>query len=154
MGQPRNPTLTTRIAADYLVAATTVALTFVEVARLTAAQGQGFALGYGARAGQHDAQGRIYWAVATVAPAAIDGRLRAMVYTPAGRPNRMLFEADTTRLRNVTAANPATWMPLQVRNFVCPFGWAIVFELLGATAGQLINVAASVLSVDFTEFEM
>lgn len=153
MVKPRNPVLTTRIAADILVAATTVVGTFIEIGRLTAAQGQAFALGYGFKSGQHDAEGRIYWAVATVAPAAIDGRLRVMAHTPADRPARMLFEADTTRLRNVTAANPATWFPLNVRNFVLPFGWSIVFELDG-TAAQLINIAASVFSVDFTEFEI
>lgn len=151
---PRNPVLTTRVAGDVLVAATTVAATFVEVARLTAAQGQAFALGYGFEQGQHNAQGRIYWAVNTVAPAAIDGRLRVMAVNPAGRPVRMLFEADTTRMRNVTAADPSTWLPLSVRNYLCPFGWSLVFELLGNTAGQLINIAASVFSVDFTEFEI
>ena len=150
---PRNPVLTTRVAADLLVAATTVVGTYVEIGRLTAAQGQAFALGYGFKSGQDSAEGRIYWAVATVAPAAIDGRLRVMAENPAGRPVRMLFEADTTRMRNVTAANPATWLPLSVRNFLCPFGWSIVFQLDG-TAAQLINIAASVFSVDFTEFEI
>ena len=150
--KPRNPVLTTRVAADILVAATTVVGTFVEIGRLTAAQGQAFALGYGFKQGQAEAEGRIYWAVATVAPANIDGRLRVMAENPAGRPVRMLFEADTTRMRNVTAANPATWLPLSVRNYLLPFGWSIVFQLDG-TAAQLINVAASVFSVDFTEFE-
>lgn len=150
---PRNPVRTTRIAADLpLVAVTTIVGTFVEIGRLTAAQGQGFALGYGYKSGQDSAEGRIYWAVATVAPAAIDGRLRVMAFNPAGRPVRMLYEADTTRMRNVTAANPATWVPLPVINYLHTFGWAIVFQLNG-TAAQLINIAASVFSVDFTELE-
>lgn len=150
---PRNPVLTTRVAADILVAATTVVGTFVEIGRLTAAQGQGFALGYGFKSGQDSAEGRIYWALATVAPAPINGRLRVMAENPAGRPVRMIFEADSTRIRNVTAANPATWLPLSVRNYVCPFGWSLVFQLNG-TAAQLINIGASVFSVDFTEFEI
>ncbi len=150
---PRNPVLTTRVAADLLVAATTIVGTFVEIGRLTAAQGQAFALGYGFRSGQHDAEGRIYWDVNTVAPAAIDGRVRVMAENPAGRPVRMLFEADSTRMRNVTALDPSTWVPLSVRNFLCPFGWSIVFQLNG-TAAQLIDIAASTFSVDFTEFEI
>jgi len=152
-GQVRNPVITTQTAGDILIAATTVAATYVEVARLTATQGQAYALGYGFRGGQHDAEGRLYWDVNTVAPATIDGRLRIMAETPAGRPVRMLAEFVTDRLRNVTAADPSTWFPLPVRNYVCKFGWSIVFLLLGDTAAQLVNIAASNLSIDFTEFE-
>lgn len=149
-----NPFRTALTLTDFTSADTALVQSkFVEVGRFVVPAGVGYSLGYGQANGQDSAQGRIYGELKDTGAAAVAGVFRIALLDAKEQPIRTLFEARCESL-TTSATDRQQQMPLAEHEAVAVEDRIIALYIKCADAAKTLDVSASTLRIDMTEYSV